>query len=263
MALSRIAIPSPNYSSRGGASVRLIVLHTAEGARTYQSLGAFFKNPASGVSSHVGIDDTPNVVGEYVQRPGKAWTAANANPVAIQAEICAFAAWSTAEWNSHPMMLSNTAQWVAEEAKAFGIPIVKLTPQQAQSNGRGICQHKDLGSWGGGHVDCGPGFPIDRVLQMASGSAPAPAPPKPTPPPAGKAPPLHVDYFGRSHNSTVPDVRTWQQQMKNRGWNIGVDGAYGPQSEGVCKQFQAEKKLGVDGLVGPQTWNASWTAPVT
>src|SRR5215831_18174389 len=32
--LTRKAIPSPNYSSRGGASVRLIVLHTAEGATT-------------------------------------------------------------------------------------------------------------------------------------------------------------------------------------------------------------------------------------
>jgi peptidoglycan hydrolase-like protein with peptidoglycan-binding domain len=59
------------------------------------------------------------------------------------------------------------------------------------------------------------------------------------------------------------NVRTWQQQMANRGWNIGVDGVYGPQSSGVARQFQAEKGLSVDGLVGPQTWSTSWTASVT
>ncbi len=60
--------------------MRLIVLHTAEGALTYQSLGSFFANPASGVSSQVGIDSTAGVIGEYVSRSGKAWTQGNANP---------------------------------------------------------------------------------------------------------------------------------------------------------------------------------------
>src|SRR5215467_2106629 len=101
MALKRVGIPSPNYSSRGGSKVRLIVLHTAEGALTYQSLGSYFANPASQVSSHAGIDDTPNTVGIYVKRADKAWTAANANPYAIQAELCAFAEWDSAEWNKH------------------------------------------------------------------------------------------------------------------------------------------------------------------
>jgi hypothetical protein len=172
MTLKRVSIPSPNYSSRGGAGVRLIVLHTAEGATTYQSLGSFFSNSSSGVSSHVGIDDTPNTVGEYVGRSQKAWTAANANPVAVQAELCAFAAWTASDWSKHQGMLQNCAQWIKEEAAAFGIPIVKLNAQQAQSNGRGVCQHRDLGSWGGGHTDCGNGFPIDQVLSMAQGGTP-------------------------------------------------------------------------------------------
>ena len=41
--LKRVWIPSPNYSSRGGAGVRLIVIHTAEGARTIESLGSYFQ----------------------------------------------------------------------------------------------------------------------------------------------------------------------------------------------------------------------------
>ena len=176
MTLARHWIGSPNYSSRGGSGVRLIVVHTAEGALTYQSLGSFFANPASGVSSHVGIDDTHNTVGEYVTRANKAWTQANANPVAVAAELCAFAAWSTGEWNQHPAMLENCANWIAEEAAAFGIPIRRLSPGEAQGGGAGVCQHVDLGSWGGNHSDCGPGFPMDLVLEMAGGGAVPPPP---------------------------------------------------------------------------------------
>src|SRR5262245_13455883 len=98
MALTRKQIPSPNYSSRGGAVPRLIVIHTAEGATTIESLGSFFASPSSGVSSHTGIDDKPGVIGEYVRRDYKAWTAAGANPVAVQTELCAFAKWTAADW---------------------------------------------------------------------------------------------------------------------------------------------------------------------
>jgi hypothetical protein len=172
MALKRVAIPSPNYSSRGGTGVRLIVLHTAEGATTYQSLGSYFANPASQVSSHVGIDDTPGTVGEYVPRSGKAWTAADANPYSVQAELCAFAEWDAATWNAHPVMLQNTAAWIAEEAAAYGIPIVKLSAGQAQDGiTKGVCQHNDLGASGGGHWDCGPSFPINQVIAAAQGGS--------------------------------------------------------------------------------------------
>ena len=169
--LKRKVIPSPNYSSRGGAAVRLIVLHTAEGALSIEALGNFFANPAAGVSSHVGIDDTPGTVGEYVKRSGKAWTAGNANPVAVQAELCAFASWSRSTWDAHPTMLENCARWLAEESAAFGVPLVKLSPSAAQGSGRGVCQHDDLGAWGGGHWDCGGSFPIDDVLARAKAIA--------------------------------------------------------------------------------------------
>jgi hypothetical protein len=169
MSLARKWIASPNKSSRGGAGVRLIVLHTAEGARTIEELGNFFASSSSGVSSHVGIDDKAGKIGEYVKRPDKAWTAANANPYGVQAELCGFASWSASEWDRHPNMLENAARWIAEEAAHFGVPITKLSPSQAQGSGRGVCQHDDLGSWGGGHWDCGGGFPIDKVLELARG----------------------------------------------------------------------------------------------
>jgi hypothetical protein len=175
MALRRVAILSPNYSARN-SDVWLIVLHTAEGALTYQSLGAYFQNPNAGVSSHVGIDDTPGTVGEYVFPAHKAWTQANANPFAVSAELCAFASWSASEWDQHRGMLDNAAEWIAEESARFGIPIRRLNASQAQSGVAGVCQHVDLGAMGGNHWDCGPGFPMDRVLAMASGGTTAPVP---------------------------------------------------------------------------------------
>ncbi|MFC7308866.1 N-acetylmuramoyl-L-alanine amidase [Streptomyces monticola] len=56
-------------------------------------------------------------------------------------------------------------------------------------------------------------------------------------------------------------VRIWQQRMRDRGWNISVDGSYGAQSRRVCIAFQREKHLPVDGVVGPRTWKAAWNAP--
>jgi hypothetical protein len=277
MSLQRDAIPSPNYSSRGGARVTHIVLHTAEGALTYQSLGNYFANSSSGVSSHTGIDDTPNVVGEYVRRDGKAWTASNANPWSVQAELCAFAAWTPEEWAAHPQMLANAAQWVAEEAAAFGIPIADIAAQAQNSSAQGVCQHNDLGAMGGGHWDCGPNFPIHQVIEMAGGAGGSGPAPSPQPPPSGTAPPWPYgpqDYLGQPspdphcHSGYYGGVdpiyvQQWQQQMSARGWAIGVDGKYGPQSSSVCTKFQQEKGLAVDGLCGPNTWSTSWTAPIT
>ena len=288
MALKRVGIPSPNQSSRGGSKVRLIVLHTSEGATTYQSLGNFFSNPSSGVSSHTGIDNSSSgVIGEYVGRSNKAWTSCNANPVAVQAELCtpsgAAMGWSAATWQGQSVMLANAAAWIAEESAALGIPIVRLSPSQAQGGSAGVCQHSDLGGWGCGHSDCGPNFPMDQVISMAKGGAPTPTPPTPTPtpPPAGKAPPFPLPsgyYYGPASGPTqsvsgqyppyggpngAAGLKQWQGQMAARGWTISADGFYGNQTAGVARQFQQEKGLSVDGLIGISTWNTAWTAPVT
>jgi len=190
MALTRIAYPSPSYSSRGNATCRLVTIHTAEGARTIESLGSFFANPANQVSSHAGADDQPGRIGVYVKRAYKAWTQANANPYCVSLELCGFAAWPLEEWHRHPNMLANCAAWIAEECQAFDIPLRLLSAAQAQGGGAGVCQHRDLGTWGGNHSDCGDGFPIGEVLAMAGGAT--------GPPGEAPAAPPHRPFRGHS-----------------------------------------------------------------
>jgi Putative peptidoglycan binding domain len=54
-----------------------------------------------------------------------------------------------------------------------------------------------------------------------------------------------------------------QSRLRVRGWRITVDGYYGPRTERIVRQFQAEKGLDVDGLLGRATWRTLWVAPIT
>ena len=269
MALNRIPYPSPNYSSRGGAAVRLLVVHTAEGATTISSLGSWFANPDAQASSHAGADDTPNTVGIYVARPDKSWTQADFNPECCSIEACGFAGWGAAEWDAHPVMVDNIGLWLGEEAAAFGIPLRLLTAGEAQGGAAGVCDHAALGARGGGHWDVGSSFPWTRALEIAGGAAPPSSGPPSTSPPSATAPPwpgvLLVNFHAGDGTST------WQARMAERGWAIAVDDLYGDQSETVCRQFQGEAMaeghdIGAsspDGIVGPKTWALAWTKPIT
>jgi peptidoglycan hydrolase-like protein with peptidoglycan-binding domain len=90
----------------------------------------------------------------------------------------------------------------------------------------------------------------------ATGGAPAPPPPVPGPP---GSPPWPGRILRQPPIMRGEDVRTWQARVRARGWsNVVVDGAYGPISEGACRQVQQIARLSVDGRVGPNTWPATW-----
>lgn len=109
------------------------------------------------------------------------------------------------------------------------------------------------GSPGGGGGDSGGG---------GGGGTTAPAFPYPSGHYLGKESSSSYCHSGY-YSSDQPNIKKWQQQMKNRGWSIGVDGLYGSESDSVCRKFQDEKNLTVDGKVGSKTWSTSWTAPIT
>lgn len=154
-----------NQSSRGGVRPKLIVLHTTEGhdrpgVEDLRSLGAFFDNPNVQASSHVANDRDGNDA-RYVADERKAWTQAYFNPAALSIEQIGFAAFTRDEWLHHrSAQLKNTAEWIAYWAKKHRIPL-------RHSTVHGVCQHSDLGAAGGGHHDCGDGYPFGHVLNMA------------------------------------------------------------------------------------------------
>lgn len=167
-------IPSPNYESRGNARVRLIVLHTAEGARDVTSLGNYLANPAIEASYHVAFDDQR--MEQYVNYQFASWSTLSANPISDSGCCCGFAAWPRDEWlANHPQMLELAAQWVASRCAARGLPIRHLSLSEVAAcrddvnHPGGVIGHWDWtrGAQDGTHTDPGGNFPWDWVINRA------------------------------------------------------------------------------------------------
>lgn len=167
-------------SPRGTRPVNLIVIHTAEGARTARSLGAYFYRDDIQASSHVGIDGAETL--QYVPYDRAAWTVRSGNPVSDNAELCGFARWTRAQWLStgtvdgcaNPRaMLDRTGDWVRSRILARGIPARKITPAEVARWVWGVIGHVDwtLGMHDGTHTDPGPNFPWDYVIERAAQGA--------------------------------------------------------------------------------------------
>jgi peptidoglycan hydrolase-like protein with peptidoglycan-binding domain len=106
---------------------------------------------------------------------------------------------------------------------------------------------------------------ILRRAQILRGTEPRPLKPPIFPLPVGAfygaSPRSSHSGFGNTRDRG--NIRTWQARMRLRGWTIGVDGLFGPETENVARVFQREKHLAADGLVGRRTWDAAWVTPIT
>jgi len=64
---------------------------------------------------------------------------------------------------------------------------------------------------------------------------------------ASSTPVLRVGSHGAA-------VKTLQQKLKAKGFNVSVDGDFGPKTAAAVKAFQKAQRLTSDGVVGPKTW---------
>jgi peptidoglycan hydrolase-like protein with peptidoglycan-binding domain len=55
-------------------------------------------------------------------------------------------------------------------------------------------------------------------------------------------------------------VKAFQARLVALGFNLDIDGVYGPQSKSACQAFQRDRGLTPDGIVGPRTWERCFAA---
>lgn len=157
---------SPSRSSRWGAKVKGVVIHTTESSEgSLLGVVNYLRRPEVEVSSHYVVGDiarpgelfTPVV--RLVPEKEKAWTAKSANPYFVQYELVGRASRKRSEWlGKYRKQLETVAALVADDVLQYGIPIRRAVP--------GIVGHADLDKWGypNDHWDPGPGFPWDVFL---------------------------------------------------------------------------------------------------
>lgn len=252
--------PPDHYRAGRIGTVDLAVVHTSEVLVSAAQLARSMATGSRQVSCHSIVDDRQRL--DVLPFTDTAYAAPGANADGDQLELVGLSRWTRTDWLAHMATLDRAGAWLAERCVARRLPAVLLDAADLRANGRGITGHAQVSAafHRSSHTDPGPGFPWDVVLRRTKAhlaQLQRPAPVRATvmlPPYPGY--PLHAGSRGTA-------VLLWQRQMRRRGWTIGVDGIYGPQSVQVARAFQRDKRLHVDGIVGPATWTASWRAPVT
>jgi len=257
-------VPSPNYSSRGGARISKIIAHDCEGS--YAGSVSWFAQRASEVSAHLVLSEDGTRATQCVALGDKAWHACNFNPTTIGVEIAGYAhaGFSGAELGADAAILA----WLLH---AYGLPC-----RWAEHGlGDGVCSHYDLGQLGGGHDDITTDpavwqafFARVQAAYAEFGAEPlpawglhgAPSPLAVSPPPAAPAgwKPSGTVRKEDGEIAAPPRVGSilWaQERLVTLGVNsmLKCDGLNGKQTETAVMTFQRAHGLSVDGVVGKQT----------
>jgi peptidoglycan hydrolase-like protein with peptidoglycan-binding domain len=235
---------SPNFSSREGTPISLIVVHDMEGY--YEGSIATFLNRHTQVSAHLLLREDNAEVTQMVAFEEKAWHACNAgNYRGIGLEIPGFEArgYSDAEWK----MAANIVAWLLRK---YDLPC-RWAPH---GQGSGFCSHYDLGVAGGNHDDptTDAGVWARFVAMVAASYAEVMALPAlpawgalhETPP----APPAPVTPESVGTGYAVHSVKWIQAKV-----GVAADGIMGPATIVAIRAFQTKHGLSPDGIVGPLT----------
>jgi N-acetyl-anhydromuramyl-L-alanine amidase AmpD len=139
---------SPNFSTRAGTKIDLLVYH--ETAGRYASDCDWLCNPVADASAHAVVREDGGQVTQLVRLSEKAWhayPAFNARAVGIEHSNI------TAKGYATETQLRESARLFAWLSWKLDVP-VRIA---RAGHGPGICRHSDLGAAGGGHTQCGMG----------------------------------------------------------------------------------------------------------
>lgn len=160
---------------RNGHKPHLIVVHTMETpdtkGRAKQVAGWFAGKTSPDASAHYMVDNI-NIL-QSVKEEDTAWAVNDwdLNQKSISIEHAGTASQTVAQWaDSYSMAeIKTSAKLAASIAKRWGIPAVKLTPQEILQGKSGFCGHIDVTiakKINGGHTDPGPHFPWSLYLNL-------------------------------------------------------------------------------------------------
>ena len=244
---------SPNFSSRGGQKVRLIVAHDCEGS--YAGSVSWFAMARSQVSAHLVLRDDGNEATQMVAWGNKAWHACDVNPYSEGIEAAGYEAKGL---GAHEF--GSLAALVAWRLHVNGIPCQEAT---ATNHWTGFTQHGKLGAMGGGHHDFTESADVwasfAKQIEAAYSQGAPIAPPAPAPTPAPPAPPGFTPNPAPRTDETVGSIAWAQLRLNAVGAArpiLAVDGLEGPATERAIVAFQGFKGLYRDGILGPQTIKA-------
>lgn len=160
---------SQRSQDRRGTRVIWIALHTSEGT-SYDAAG--LRDAAWWVGSSHAISDTTTLLDHRhgcVHPDRASWTLRDGNNRSVNIEQVGMAEWSRDTWLTRRSQLELTARWIADMSKRFDIPITYVGIDGVRDRRPGVIQHNDytVGAADGDHWDCGPGYPIAVVIELA------------------------------------------------------------------------------------------------
>ncbi|HUR74465.1 MAG TPA: N-acetylmuramoyl-L-alanine amidase [Sporichthya sp.] len=223
-----------------------------------RNVARYFQSSSAGGSAH------------YIVDPGETVACVHENVVAYHAppntntigvELCDPQKGANTRWGdaAHEAMLVRAAALVRQVAARWDVPLIRLTAAQVKAGKHGICGHVDVSNAFGqtDHSDPGAGFPWTHFMDLVHGDKPAEKPPEVVVKDGAVWPGRVLEV--KDPMQRGDDVKAWQQKLKDRGWNIVVDGWYGPASRTVCRGYQRATGLPVTGEVDRATWAMTWS----
>ena len=168
-------IQAKNFTIAHREACDWIVIHATQGAeRPRQAIASAQRFAGVGqdaplASAHYIVD--PTTVVQCVLETDVAWHCKGANRRGLGIEHCGRADQTPEQWadEASDAELRQSAVLAAAMCKRWGIPAIKLSPDDIAHGQRGIAGHMDFVAafkTPGGHVDPGPDFPWAHYIEL-------------------------------------------------------------------------------------------------